>query len=70
MNGYAALVTEPYAAFLADVGGPETIELHTQVIRATLDGNLGPLQAWLDQRYGPGEFAALFRSSAYAVAAG
>jgi hypothetical protein len=70
MNGYAALVTEPYAAFLADIGGPETAELHSLIIRATLDGNLGPLQVWLDQRYGPGEFAALFRSGAYAVVHG
>lgn len=67
MNGYVALVTEPYAAFLADVGGPETTELHDLIIRATLDGDLGPIQVWLDQRYGPGEFAALFRNGAYAA---
>ena len=67
MNGYTALVTEPYATFLADIGGPETTELHTLIVRATLDGDLVRLQAWLDQRYGPGEFAALFRSGAYAT---
>lgn len=69
MNGYAALVTAPYAAFLADVGGPEETELHELIIRATLDGNLESLQTWLDRRYGPGEFAALFRSGSYATAA-
>ncbi len=68
MSAYAGLVTKPYAAFLNDIGGPETAELHHLTIRATLDGNLGLLQAWLDQRYGPGEFAALFRSGAYVVA--
>lgn len=67
MNSYSALVTEPYAAFLADVGGPEKHELHELIVRATLDGDLGLLQTWLDLRYGPGEFAALFRSGAYAV---
>ena len=44
-------------------------ELHDLIIRATLDGNLGPLQTWLDQRYGPGDFAALFRSGTYVAAA-
>ncbi len=65
MNGYAALVTAPYAAFLGEIGGPDSDELHELIIRATLDGNLAPLQSWLEDRYGPGEFMALFRSSAY-----
>ncbi|MGH3826929.1 MAG: hypothetical protein ACRDQX_07120 [Pseudonocardiaceae bacterium] len=65
MNSYAASVTAPYAAFLAEIGGPDSDELHELIIRATLDGNLSPLQSWLEDRYGPGEFTALFRSSAY-----
>lgn len=68
MNGYAASVTAPYAAFLAEIGGPDSDELHELLIRATLDGNLSPLQSWLEDRYGPGEFTALFRSDSYSRA--
>lgn len=58
----------PYAAFLTEIGGPDSDELHDLIIRATLDGSLSPLQRWLEDRYGPGEFAALFRSVAYSKA--
>lgn len=68
MNGYARSVTTPYAGFLAEIAGPDEHELHDLIIRATLDGDLEPLQRWLEGRYGPGEFTALFRSSAYAPA--
>lgn len=68
MNGYAASVTAPYAAFLTEIGGPDSDELHDLIIRATLDGSLSPLQRWLEDRYGPGEFATLFRSVAYSKA--
>jgi hypothetical protein len=68
MNGYAASVTAPYTAFLAEIGGPDSDKLHELLIRATLDGNLSPLQSWLADRYGPGEFTALFRSDAYSRA--
>lgn len=69
MNGYDRLVTAPYAAFLAEIGGPAVEELHDRVVRATLTGDLAPLEHWLDTRYGPGEFVALFRSGTYASAA-
>ncbi|MBS2532216.1 hypothetical protein KGQ20_05475 [Catenulispora sp. NF23] len=69
MSGYAKLVTAPYAAFLAEIGGPAADELHAHIIRATLTGDLTPLERWLDTRYGPGEFVALFRSGSYASAA-
>jgi len=68
MNGYTASVTAPYATFLTEIGGPDCDELHELLIRATLDGNLSPLQSWLEDRYGPGEFTALFRSDAYSRA--
>ncbi|WP_194904884.1 hypothetical protein [Catenulispora rubra] len=69
MIGYSRLVTAPYAAFLAEVGGPATAELHGRIVRAALTGDLAPLERWLDKRYGPGEFVALFRSENYAPAA-
>lgn len=56
------------AAAVVRIGGPESGELHDLLIRATLDGNLSPLQSWLEDRYGPGEFTALFRSDAYSRA--
>jgi hypothetical protein len=68
MNGYSRLVTAPYTAFLAEIGGPATEELHGRIVRATLTGDLAPLERWLDKRYGPGEFVALFRSESYAPA--
>jgi hypothetical protein len=67
MNGYTRAVTKPYTAFLLEVGGPDADELHTMILSATLSGELGKLQGWLDERYGPGEFTALFRSGAYAA---
>jgi hypothetical protein len=67
MNGYVRGVTAPYGAFLSDVGGPDVRELHELIVTATLSGNVDSLQSWLDERYGPGEFAALFRSPAYAA---
>ncbi|MEZ0115141.1 hypothetical protein ABH920_009176 [Catenulispora sp. EB89] len=69
MNGYSRLVTVPYAAFLAEIGGPAADELHGRIVRATLTGDLAPLERWLDKRYGPGEFVALFRSENYAQVA-
>lgn len=69
MSGYGRLVTAPYAVFLAEIGGPAAEELHSRVLLATLTGDLAPLERWLDKRYGPGEFVALFRSGSYAPAA-
>lgn len=66
MNGYRRGVAAPYSGFLAEIGGSEATELHSLIIVASLDGDLGRLQSWLDQRYGPGEFTALFRAGAYA----
>lgn len=65
MNGYVALVTTPYGAFLAEIGGPDSGELHALILTTTLTGELVKLERWLDERYGPGEYAALFRSDAY-----
>ena len=65
MNGYVRGINAPYGAFLTEVGGPDSQELHEVIMTATLSGNLVTLQGWLDERYGPGEFTALFRSSTY-----
>lgn len=65
MNGYARAVAAPYAGFLVEIGGADAAELHSLIIAASLGGDLGHLQGWLDQRYGPGEYAALFRAEAY-----
>jgi hypothetical protein len=65
MNGYTALVTTPYSAFLAEIGGPDSGELHELILSTTLTGELVKLERWLDERYGPGEYAALFRSDVY-----
>lgn len=67
MNGYERAVNGPYAGFLAEIGGPDQEELHGLIIRAALGGDLDPMQRWLDGRYGPGEFSALFRSPGYAL---
>ena len=65
MNGYVAIVTSPYSAFLAEIGGPDSGELHELILTTTLTGEMVKLERWLDERYGPGEYAALFRSDAY-----
>ncbi|WP_194898254.1 hypothetical protein [Catenulispora pinisilvae] len=67
MNGYVQGINAPYDVFLSEVGGPDSQELHEVIITATLGGNLVTLQSWLDERYGPGEFTALFRSETYAA---
>lgn len=65
MNGYVRGINAPYGVFLSEVGGPDSRELHEVIMTATLSGNLVTLQGWLDERYGQGEFTALFRSSTY-----
>lgn len=67
MNGYVRGINAPYGAFLSEVGGPDSRELHEVIMTTTLSGSLVTLQGWLDERYGPGEFTALFRSGAYAA---
>jgi hypothetical protein len=67
MNGYVRGINAPYRVFLAEVGGPDSRDLHEVIMTATFNGDLTTLQSWLDERYGPGEFTALFRSEAYAV---
>jgi len=67
MNGYVRGINAPYGAFLSEVGGPDSGNLHEVIMTATLNGTLATLQSWLDERYGPGEFTALFRSGAYAA---
>lgn len=67
-NSYTRTINAPYAAFLAEEAGADERDLHELIIRASLDGDLGPLQRWLDGRHGPGEYTALFRSNAYVPA--
>lgn len=65
MNAYVRGINAPYGVFLSEVGGPDAADLHEVIMTATFNGNLVTLQSWLDERYGPGEFTALFRSSTY-----
>lgn len=67
MNGYVRGINAPYRVFLAEVGGSDSRDLYEVIMTATFNGDLTTLQSWLDERYGPGEFTALFRSEAYAV---
>jgi hypothetical protein len=54
-------VTARYRALLAELGS-DPDEAHRQFIAAMIDGDLVPLEAWLDARHGPGCFARLFRT--------
>lgn len=57
-------VTTRYRALLDSLGGGPR-EAHGQIVAAMLTGDLAPLEAWLDQRHGPGCFTRLFRAPSY-----
>lgn len=65
MGSYARGVNGRYAAFLSEIGGTESGELHDHIAKAMISGSVASLSAWLDARLGPGAFAALFRSTSY-----
>lgn len=65
MGSYARGVNNRYRAFLAEIGGLESADLHTIITTAMISGSLASLSAWLDARRGPGSFAGLFRAASY-----
>ncbi|MEU5430443.1 hypothetical protein AB0H73_33260 [Streptomyces olivoreticuli] len=65
MATYETNVDARYAGFLAEIGQVEAEDLHAVILSTVISGNMTPLCAWLDQRYGPGAFAALFMSPGY-----
>lgn len=66
MGGYERAVGARYAAFLAEIGGAEADDLHRHILRAMVGGRPDGLTGWLDARHGPGAFARLFCTTAYA----
>lgn len=65
MGRFNRNVNARYEAFLAEVGGDDSEELHTRIVTAMISGSLAGLTSWLDKRHGRGAFADLFRSPAY-----
>jgi hypothetical protein len=53
-----------YQALLAKLGG-DPAEVHGQFVAAMISGDLAPLEAWLDERHGPGCFVRMFRAPCF-----
>lgn len=60
MGRYEANVNARYRVFLTEIGQAEAEDLHSLILSSTLRGDVAPLCAWLDRRYEPGTFAAMF----------
>jgi hypothetical protein len=54
-------VTLRYRALLSELDASPA-DAHSQVVTAMISGDLAPLEAWLDARYGTGSFARMFRA--------
>lgn len=65
MGRYETGVDARYRRFLHCVGGPEADDLHGVILAAIISGDMTALCRWLDQRYGPGAFAAMFMADGY-----
>ncbi|MFH8405599.1 hypothetical protein ACH4FX_12600 [Streptomyces sp. NPDC018019] len=65
MGRYESAVNMRYQAFLEEIGGGEAEDLHSVILASMISGDVGALSTWLDQRHGPGTFAALFMSQVY-----
>ncbi|KUL44810.1 hypothetical protein ADL22_12480 [Streptomyces sp. NRRL F-4489] len=65
MGRYQATVNGRYGRFLDRIGGPEASGLHSTILAAMISGDMRGLCAWLDGRFGPGAFAALFMTPSY-----
>ena len=50
-----------YRALLSELDGSPA-DGHSQIVAAMISGDLAPLEAWLDDRRGPGSFARMFRA--------
>jgi hypothetical protein len=64
LGRFARTVTFRYRALLDDLG-PDQADAHGQFTAAMVSGDATPLEAWLDDRRGPGSFARLFRSPSF-----
>lgn len=65
MGRYEANVNARYRVFLTEIGQVEAEDLHSLILSSTISGDAAPLCAWLDRRYGPGTFAAMFMAPGY-----
>ncbi|MFI6686187.1 hypothetical protein [Streptomyces sp. NPDC050485] len=65
MGRYEAGVNARYGALLDEIGQVEAEDLHSLILATAISGDMRGLCSWLDDRYGPGAFAALFMSPGY-----
>ena len=65
MGKYEASINARYRVFLAEIGQAEAEGLHSLILSSTISGDTAPLCSWLDHRYGPGTFAAMFMAPGY-----
>ncbi|MFF7098439.1 hypothetical protein ACFY9A_39650 [Streptomyces rubradiris] len=65
MGKYEANVNARYGAFLTEIGQIEAEDLHSLILCSAISGDMTLLCAWLDRRYGPGSFAAMFMAPGY-----
>jgi hypothetical protein len=61
MGAYDQQASARYAAFLGEIGGIESEELHVLIVAAMVSGDVKDLTRWLDVRHGRGAFERLFR---------
>ncbi|MFE2291895.1 hypothetical protein [Streptomyces sp. NPDC059452] len=65
LSGYEKRVNRRYAHFLAEFTPGEESDCHTRLLAAIITGDVAGLEAWLDERHGPGTFMGLFRTPGY-----
>jgi hypothetical protein len=61
LGRFGRTVTTRYPALLAELD-TEPGQAHGQFVTAMINGDVAPLEAWLDARHGPDAFARLFRA--------
>jgi hypothetical protein len=64
LGRFARTVTLRYRAFLAELG-PDPADAQGRFTTAMVNGDIAPLEAWLDARHGRSSFARLFRSPSF-----
>ncbi|RLU90571.1 hypothetical protein CTZ27_21620 [Streptomyces griseocarneus] len=65
LGTYETNVNARYRAFLAEIGQVEAEDLHSLILSSAISGDMTLLCAWLERRYGPGTFAAMFMAPGY-----
>jgi hypothetical protein len=68
MGRYQRAVNHRYERWLGEVSAGEREGLHDLVLTAVISGDTTSLCRWLDDRHGPGTFAAMFQTSGYLAA--